>query len=370
MNPASSPKSLLGLEVLRFGCALAVLVWHYQHFFYVGPAPVGFVPHEQPLYALFKPFYLNGFLGVQAFWAVSGFVFFWKYAQPVAQGQVEGWRFAVLRFSRLYPLHLLTLLVVALLAMVYRAQVGVDYVYPAHELGQFGLQLLMASDWAWQGWSFNGPIWSVSIEILVYALFFALCRIGWTRLWQVALAMGAAGLVYALKLTAHPLVLCVFFFYLGGLTHLAHQALLTWPPARQRLAHGLAAGLLAAATVLVSTGLLRPMFYVALLTPLTTLLLLDRVQPRSARVAGWVTLLGNTTYASYLLHFPLQLGVAVLTAGRPALLPLHNPGWLIGFLVVVFGLAALVYRWVEVPAQNWLRQRLVSGALKAAPAQR
>jgi peptidoglycan/LPS O-acetylase OafA/YrhL len=358
MNSASAPKSLLGLELLRFGCALAVLVWHYQHFFFVGDVARGFVTEQQPLYALFKPFYLNGFLGVQAFWCLSGFIFFWKYAQPLARGQVPARRFAVLRFSRLYPLHLLTLLTVAAIAPFYRAQVGEDYVYPANDAAQFGLQLLMASDWAWRGWSFNGPIWSISIEILVYTLFFALSRLGWTRWWQVVAMIGGSGLVYALKLTSHPLVLCVFFFYLGALTHLAHETLLAQPVARQRMVHAASALVLAAGTVVVATGLLRPMFYVALLTPLATLLLLDWVQPRSKRVAGWIALLGNTTYASYLLHFPLQLVLATLVAGQPERLPLHHPAWLIGFLVVVFALAALVYRHVEVPAQAWLRRRL------------
>lgn len=359
MNSASPSKSLLGLELLRFVCALSVLVWHYQHFFFVGPAPVGLVTSEQPLYALLKPFYLNGFLGVQAFWCLSGFIFFWKYAEPVAGGRVSTWRFAVLRFSRLYPLHLLTLLAVAALVPVYRSMVGLDYVYPNNDLKHFGLQLFLASDWGLQdGWSFNGPIWSISIEVLVYALFFVLSSLGWTRWWQVVLMIAGSGLVYALKLTAHPVVLCVFFFYLGALTHLVHQAVRSWPGWSRGLAQALSVGALIAGTVLVATGLLRPMFYVALVTPLAALLLLDAVQPRSARVAGWIALLGNTTYASYLLHFPMQLAVATLVAGQTHRLPLHHPAWLLGFVVLVFVLAALVYRHVEVPAQAWLRRRL------------
>ncbi|MGC4059777.1 MAG: acyltransferase [Aquabacterium sp.] len=358
--PLSTPThSLLGLELLRFACAISVLVWHYQHFFFVGGAPVNFEVTQQPLYGLLKPFYEAGWLGVQAFWCLSGFIFFWKYAQPVSKGQVGARRFAVLRFSRLYPLHLATLLIVAALAAWYRARQGVDYVYQHNDWPHFALQLFMASDWPGRSeWSFNGPIWSISIEVLVYALFYALSRLGMTRWWHVVGLIGAAGLVYALKLTPHPVVLCVFFFYLGALTHLAHEALLRQPRLVRRavLAAGLAA--VGAGAWLLAAGKLKAMFYVALLAPVMLLVLLDGVQPRSPRLVHLINALGNTTYASYLLHFPLQLLTANLVLSLGWHPPLQQPAFLLGYLVLTFSLAAIVYRVLEMPAQAWLRARL------------
>jgi peptidoglycan/LPS O-acetylase OafA/YrhL len=352
--------SLLGLELLRFACAISVLLWHYNHFYVVGHAHQGFSMQAQPLYALLKPFYEAGWLGVQVFWALSGFIFFWKYAQPVAQGKVPVGRFVALRFSRLYPLHIVTLLLVAALAAWYRAAHGVDYVYAYNDVPHFVLQLFLASDWPGRSeWSFNGPIWSVSIEVLVYALFFGLCRLGVTRWWQALGLIGLAGAVYASKRTEHPIVLCVFFFYLGGLTHLAHEALLKLAPLTQRLAQVAAALLLAAGTAVTALGLLRPMFFVALLAPLAILLLLNGVRPRAGSpLAKLIATMGNTTYASYLLHFPLQLLVANLSGGHPERLPLSSPAWLLGYLVLTFGLAVLVYRRLELPAQAWLRRKL------------
>mgnify|MGYP006168606019 CR=1 FL=1 len=215
--------ALLGLEVMRFVCALSVLLWHYQQFYVVGPVHADMVHDHggQPWASWLAPFYGHGWLGVQAFWALSGFIFFWKYGQAVADGWVAAGRFAWLRFSRLYPLHLLTLLAMLPLIAWYRAQTGgQDYVYPHNTVENFVLQLFLASDWAGRNeWSFNGPIWSISIEVLAYAVFFALSRLGWVRPWQIGAVIGATGVVYALKLTPHPLVLCLFFFYLGGLTH-------------------------------------------------------------------------------------------------------------------------------------------------------
>jgi len=39
----SRANKLLGLEVLRFVAAFAVLIWHYQHFAYFADKPVDFV---------------------------------------------------------------------------------------------------------------------------------------------------------------------------------------------------------------------------------------------------------------------------------------------------------------------------------------
>ncbi|TAK91383.1 MAG: acyltransferase [Aquabacterium sp.] len=355
----ANPHALLGPELLRFACAISVLLWHYQHFFFQGNVPVGFETSHQPLYGLFKPFYEVGRLGVQAFWALSGFIFFWKYAQPVADGKVNARRFTVLRFSRLYPLHFLTLMAVVGLGFWYRQMHGVDFVYKHNDWPHFIMQLFMASDWLGVDQSsFNGPIWSISIEVLVYALFFVLCKLGLTRWWQAMGIMGAAAVVYALKVTDHPLVQCVFFFYLGGLTHMAHTALLARPRWQQQAVHMLGLLAVAIATVIVSSGKLKPVFYVALLTPVTLLLLLDWVKPQSPWATKWISRLGNTTYASYLLHYPIQLLLVCLSSSLGFALPLQEPAWLLAYIAGVFGLSILVYQAIEMPAQTWLRERL------------
>ena len=74
---SAAPK-LLGIEIARVTCALAVLLWHYSHFFQTAGAPP-FVRAAQPLHWLFAPFYDHGLMGVYVFWSISGFIFFWKY---------------------------------------------------------------------------------------------------------------------------------------------------------------------------------------------------------------------------------------------------------------------------------------------------
>ena len=128
---------LLGLEVLRFIATIAVLLWHYQHFYYVGTQLTGFERSAQPFYTLLMPLYTFGHYGVQVFWAISGFIFFWKYQQAITTRRVDANRFFVLRFSRLYPLHIATLLVVAALQPLYMQMVGEPLVYQHNDFNRF-----------------------------------------------------------------------------------------------------------------------------------------------------------------------------------------------------------------------------------------
>lgn len=53
------------------------------------------------------------------------------------------------------------------------AWVGHWQIYGNNDLRHFGLQLVMSSNWTTlsRGLSFNGPIWSVSLELVAYGLF-------------------------------------------------------------------------------------------------------------------------------------------------------------------------------------------------------
>ena len=60
MKPTTAPgpvNKLLGLEVLRFLTAFAILVFHYRHFAFVADEPVGLVNDRRPLYRLLHVFY-------------------------------------------------------------------------------------------------------------------------------------------------------------------------------------------------------------------------------------------------------------------------------------------------------------------------
>src|SRR5260370_30315464 len=96
------------LNALRGIAALSVVFWHWQ-WVYCPPGDATSLvdPSIQPFFWILAPLYRHGLWGVQMFFSISGFVFFYLYADAIAQRRVTVATFVNYRFSRLYPLHLL-----------------------------------------------------------------------------------------------------------------------------------------------------------------------------------------------------------------------------------------------------------------------
>ncbi|ANI21790.1 hypothetical protein AB870_26085 [Pandoraea faecigallinarum] len=378
MSGTGSAKGrMAGIEILRFFSAFAVLVWHYQHFFFrSASASIEVVRDTQPLYTLLHPFYEFGWLGVNVFWTISGFIFFNRYLSKIVAREVRGGLFFLNRFSRLYPLHFVTLIAVALLQACYVRENHTFFVYPYNTPYDFFVNVIFASGWLTPYTdSFNGPVWSVSTEIVIYVAFFLLARffrIGlvWTLL-IVCLSAAAGGLLIhqQIKGSGSNIVFCAFYFFMGGAVHLLYERLRGTIEAHRAATIGACcvayAGLFAVCAIFGGTKYLA-----ATIVAPVSIVLLHAIEPWiPARLASPIADLGNTTYASYLIHFPLQLAtvIGLQRLGMSSATVAMSPWFLAAYLVVVFLLARLVYRTLEAPAQTWLRRRLAwLGARPAA----
>ncbi len=350
---------LLGLECLRFVAALCVLVFHCEHFAYRGEVTYNLDVVRLPFYSVLHLIYVHGHYGVQVFWCISGYIFFWKYRDVIGARRMSARSFFILRFSRLYPLHFITLLIAAVFQYLYFQQQGVFLVYPANDGSHFILQLFMASNWGLEsGLGFNGPIWSVSMEVLVYILFFIVLRtFGASFKMEAAIILGC-GLAKIFNPTAKILD-CIALFYIGGV--MANLSQMQWAQAHKR---GLAiiGGL---ALVLMPGAFLVPQFihmkyftqlFIMAYTPLLIYVLANFViVPR--RMQPFVEAAGHMTYASYLIHFPMQLLVIVTSAQMGWALPIYSNFFFLVYLgVVLFG-ARAVYLRFEMPMQSFIRQK-------------
>ncbi|MGB0722493.1 MAG: acyltransferase family protein [Gammaproteobacteria bacterium] len=372
MTAPNWPTRLTALDVSRGLAALSVVLWHWQHFaFSAGQLPLGFDRQTQPLYPVLKLFYEHGDMAVDYFFILSGFIFHWLYGASVAAGTMTVGRFFAQRFSRLYPLHLLTLVLVAVLQDGYRTREGEPFVNLANEPYQFLLHLFFASNW-WPGerFSFNLPVWSVSVEVLLYAAFFmvALARGGGWR-WGLVISLVA---FLAYQVSGAFVARGMALFFMGGVVFHFTVAVTN---RGARWAMGVFAGASAAwVIVLVSTyvsnpidGLsasgvpmyrLVPAFTGYILFPATicAIALLDVSRGGSLGAVSWI---GDITYATYLIHFPLQLAFAfAVSFGLLAPRFWLEPVYLVLFFALLVPAAWLTYRYFEMPAQRWLRQRV------------
>ena len=371
-------KRLLLLDILRGVAALAVVVWHWQHFFYSSSEGRVVLPDlsVQPFYAAFWGLYELGDTAVDLFFTLSGFIFFRLYAEPVHRRRISARDFLVLRLSRLYPLHLATLLLVAALQMVYRHSYDAFFVYSTNDAYHFGLHLAFASHWGFeQDHSFNAPIWSVSIEILLYALFFLVCRQKWFRPTDVVIIAAFAALAGGTNLGRG-----LFSFYLGGGVFYLLNTVQAQRPGHQELVRRIAgwaafaslavlwSGVHLQLVLVASTslsqiagrslqlefptwGYLRTVVFPALI------IFLGLSEEKAAHWSPRLAWLGDITYSSYLLHFPLQL-VVVLTIGSS--LDFTSGVTMGGFLAALIAVSAASYHFFERPVQGWLRGRLRS----------
>jgi peptidoglycan/LPS O-acetylase OafA/YrhL len=357
--PITSPADkLLGLEALRFVAAFAVLMWHYQHFAYVADKSVNLVNAELPFYNLFYPFYEAGGYGVWVFWCVSGFIFFWKYRDEISDRSIGGWTFFVFRLSRLYPLHLATLVIVALLQHIYFLQHGFFFVYQNNDLQHFLPQLLMASDWGLErSNSFNGPIWSISVEVLVYAVFFLMLRFV-TKSWLLNVIV----ILICINMSAQ-VSSCLASFYAGGLAAVARRAI---AGSRLRIsfeAFAWCAAFAVPASIWMFDLRSAIVTWIVLLayTPLLLLCLSGEIA-LSAPSQRFVMAAGNMTYSSYLLHFPIQLIIVELFAAARRPIPLYDDLFFTAFVAATLLASYMTYRYFEAPAQALIRDYLLSKA--------
>ena len=225
----------------------------------------------------------------------------------------------------------------------------------------------MASEWgATPNFSFNGPIWSVSVEVLVYLLFFLMLRV--TRSWWLNVVVVAACLDAVLQGVVGQVVYCLAFFYIGGLAAMARQAI---GASRYRTMIEAGAWLAVAAippAVVYAAGDQLDRISFPLFLGYTPLLLF--CLSREIAVPSWMQAMivaaGNMTYSSYLLHFPIQLVIVLCFAVAERPVPVYGGALFAVYLLTTLLLSYVTFRFFEAPAQS-----LIRGALRRAddPAQ-
>jgi peptidoglycan/LPS O-acetylase OafA/YrhL len=346
------------LTGIRAVAALWVLLFHIFMF-------------ATPLYggdSWFAVLSAAGYMGVDFFFVLSGFILAYQYSDSLAHpSRTLAARFLALRLARIYPLHIATMVLVALI-------VGVGGVFgmrpgnPDQLSPRLGLaNLLLVHAWGWGAQrSWNEPSWSISCEWFAYLCFpwlaLGLARVRrHTTAWF--LCLGPIVVMWAvLGVVNHgevgdPLrfgLIRICGEFLSG-----YGAFLVWRlSGAARLPSWTAMALLLAMAVLVGTRLSDP--FVAAVFPVLILALLANSQSRLARLLSspFVVLLGELSYSIYMLNQRL-----ILVANRVypfarlehRALPIRAAAG--GLLAAgIVGASLLTYKWLEEPARHRARQ--------------
>jgi peptidoglycan/LPS O-acetylase OafA/YrhL len=141
---------LPALTGLRMLAALAVYASH------LGP------PHNAP--AVLRTFFASGYVGITLFFVLSGFVLALNYFDELRSPKVRSlWDYAVARIARIYPLYIAIVGYILIRGHAF-----------GEDLGGWWEHVLMVQAWSpsiLQAYKFDGPSWSISVELFLYACF-------------------------------------------------------------------------------------------------------------------------------------------------------------------------------------------------------
>ena len=348
------------IDGMRGIAAVCVVIFHYAHFY----IPEAGIPKPEtgiPYAAILQKIYTHGEDFVRLFWVISGFVF----AHVYWTRETTAREFMVARFARLYPLHFVTLILVAVLQTISATATGHFQIIEDNDLRHFIAQLfLMGSSLNFtHPNSFNAAIWSVSAEVFVYIAFFFTLR--WTRNNQLTGGLLLASISYItaiLKpdnfLVTDWVFVCGVFFFAGTVCY----ALYTVFSHKRAIFYAILAvffGFSLASILMGNVDLTLISLWCTLVLVLATLQGLPFTYGRILRF------LGNISYSLYLVHMPIQIFVLLIAdlvfdgtrafADSYVTLPL--------FLITSITVAYYVHIKFEKPTGAWIRRRLAKSTL-------
>jgi peptidoglycan/LPS O-acetylase OafA/YrhL len=328
------------------------------------------------------PFLARGYLGVDLFFVLSGFIITHVYLSSLAEPTASAIRiFLWHRFIRLYPVHVTVLAILGVLVYVARAT-GVPFNHPEQwQAADLLWQLTLLHAWgvtANLGW--NAPSWSISAEWFAYLLFPLLApALIFIHERLVALSLAVAALAGAAAIFtiaqwdlnswvgAPALVRVCGEFLCGAALCRAVGLGQTVRPAAGSPARGLLrssgdmlgmAGfllfLIGASAGLPDFGLVA-LLALAILGTATAQTLLSRLLGSTALV--W---LGEISYSIYMVHVPSLLVLRRFWE-RAGFVHWPVPAKAAAFAVTIgaiIALAAMLFYLVERPARIRLRDRI------------
>lgn len=357
------PQDIKPLTSLRFCAAFWVLLYHFKDRLGLDLGRWGLVA--------------DGYLGVDLFFTLSGFILAHVYLTSLEAGRFGYGGFLKNRIARVYPMHLAALAAMVVLfagASALGAGVGSPEAFKWNDLPA---HLLMVHAWgttAAVGWNF--PSWSISAEWAAYLLFpLAATLVLQARRWAGAFAAGALALCLVSfaaldnlravlpwvgndfsQMTAQIGALRILPSFLLGI---ALYAFGRNAPAPRACAWPIAlasAGWIVAATSFGWWEGLVWLGFAGLLYGLAETSRHGVDAPMSSRA---FVFLGAASYALYMIHLPIdivwfhaleRIGVAETSD------LLVRIGALAGVFVACIAASACAYLWLEEPARNWIRK--------------
>lgn len=352
------------LDSLRGIAAVCVaFFWHYQHF-----QPQNGFPFS---WLAYWPYHW-GWLSVDLFFFLSGFVFYYVYKGRIAKKSISLYEYSVNRFSRLYPLHFITLCVVAIFQCIRFLLMNDFFVYQHNDVYHFLLNVFFVQKgWFDYGYSFNAPSWSISSEIVAYFLFFAIIfyfsKGNKYRFYFVGLVfLGLYISKSKLNNLSIPLLnmdRLYISFFMGCLMYEFHKLINI---SKHRNIILIILSVVLATVVSVGSIFGNKAFgdaylavYAILIFPLVVILSLNIKIINKLLVIRPLSYLGEISYSIYLWHFPVQLLIKTFNDTLFLNIDFSSKKVFLGYALITLLISILSFHFLERPTQKYLRSKLL-----------
>jgi peptidoglycan/LPS O-acetylase OafA/YrhL len=287
-----------------------------------------------------------GYAAVDIFFILSGFILAEVYG---ALRLEQTPRFWLRRICRVYPLHLA---VMASLALLVLSAAALHRSANPHDWVSFGVVALLLQAFILNDTPWNPPSWSVSVELLCYAVFpltlGVLRRAPGLVLVFVAGALAVAEAWVVHRFGAAPVGAGAVLRGLIGF-HFGMALRLLQPHLPPRAASGAASGAALAGFAGIALGIGAANPVLTVLAGAATIAALAPERGLAARALSWapVVWLGRVSFSIYMLHAELQVVLA-----RALSHVLDRWSLLAVFLAILLPLSEVTYRFIEQPGRR------------------
>ena len=340
-------KKLYLVELLRFISSISVLIYHYKIFFFQFNGYLELNLNNKlfllPFNSIINVFYKYGDYGVQMFWCISGFIISYVYLNK--KYRVTSKEFFINRFSRLYPLHFITLILVLFIQLISKSITGNYQLFEYNDIYHFFLNLFFISGWGFHnGLNFNQPIWSVSMELIAYTFFFI--SIKYIKNFELKfLIVIYIILLFIDKSFSAPnmnntIISCVNLFITGTIIYFLTKKL------NKRTFFWISISLL----IISFMGNFKIFMFcpaILMLFIVSENLFKDKINK------NFFSMLGNVTYSTYLLHAPYSIILILLFKNQTEVY--LNSFFFFFYFTSLIIVSSFVYILIEKKLQNKIR---------------
>lgn len=348
--PSAAPVRLAALTALRGIAAWWVVLFHFRE---------AIVP-DLPGFA--RVALDHGYLAVDLFFVLSGFVIALGYLSSPQPTPAAYAHFLCRRLARIYPLHVVVLLLWAILHLAVQLWANNAALIDRQTPGYFILSLLLIQNWGFtHDLSWNVPAWSISTEWAAYLLFPLFAAISSMVCGRRGRCMAAAGAFLAVLSAVHEvagaalgdqipqlgLLRCICEFGAGVCLFELWRLKPELGPIALIAVALVGAGLVVGVTTgLAADHMVLPMLFVVLVYLTAS----DRHTLGRALCNPVMQFIGEISYSTYLLHYLVKFVVKFLFVrdGLP-----YGVAFTF-YVVITASVSVLFYKAVEIPGRKQL----------------